>query len=164
MMLSMPFIFRIASVRTILLTGLAAWAARYLLLAYGNPGPGMWMFYLAIILHGVCYDFFFVTGQLYTDQEAPAHLRSTAQGFITFMTYGVGMLIGSLLSGSALDYFTTSADGAVVRNWSAFWISSAVMSAAIGLFVLVWFRTPVRIRPADRVRVSDEVERSAAPA
>jgi hypothetical protein len=80
------------------------------------------------------------------------------------MTYGVGMLIGSLLSGSALDYFTTSADGAVVRNWSAFWISSAVMSAAIGLFVLVWFRTPVRIRPADRVRVSDEVERSAAPA
>jgi nucleoside transporter len=103
MMLSMPFIFRIASVRAILLIGLAAWAARYLLLAYGNPGPGMWMFYIAIVLHGLCYDFFFVTGQLYTDQEAPAHLRSTAQGFITFITYGVGMLIGSLLSGTALD-------------------------------------------------------------
>src|SRR5262249_41443496 len=83
-------------------------ADRYVLLAYGDPGPGMWMFYIAILLHGVCYDFFFVAGQLYTDQEAPPHLRSTAQGFITFVTYGVGMLIGSLLSGSALDYFTTT--------------------------------------------------------
>jgi nucleoside transporter len=164
MMLSMPFIFRIASVRAILLIGLAAWAARYLLLAYGNPGPGMWMFYIAIVLHGLCYDFFFVTGQLYTDQEAPAHLRSTAQGFITFITYGVGMLIGSLLSGTALDYFTTAAADGVVRDWRAFWISSAIMSAVIGLFVLIWFRTPVRIRPADRVGVADEVPGSAAPA
>ena len=67
------------------------------------------MFYLAIIMHGVCFDFFFVTGQLYTDQEAPPHLRSTAQGFITAMTYGVGMLVGSLLSGGVLDYFSTTA-------------------------------------------------------
>ena len=164
MMLSMPFIFRIASVRAILLTGLAAWAARYLLLAYGDPGPGMWMFYIAIVLHGVCYDFFFVTGQLYTDQEAPAHLRSTAQGFITFITYGVGMLIGSLLSGTALDYFTTAGAAGAVRDWRAFWISSAVMSAAIGLFVLIWFRTPVRIRPGDRARASEDVPASPAPA
>ena len=121
------------------------------------------MFYVAILLHGICYDFFFVTGQLYTDQEAPAHLRSTAQGFITFVTYGVGMLIGSLLSGSALDYFTTTGGGAVVRNWSAFWLSSALMSFAIMLLVLLFFRTPVRIRPADRVRVSDEVEKVCRP-
>ena len=99
MMLAMPLVFRIASVRNILLVGLLSWALRYVLLAYGDPGPGIWMFYLAIIMHGVCFDFFFVTGQLYTDQQAPAHLRSTAQGFITAMTYGVGMLIGSFLSG-----------------------------------------------------------------
>ena len=79
-----------------------------LLLAYGDPGPGVWMFYLAILLHGVCFDFFFVTGQLYTDQEAPAHLRSTAQGFITVVTYGFGMLVGSFLSGYVLDYFSTT--------------------------------------------------------
>jgi len=164
MMLSMPFIFRIASVRAILLTGLAAWAGRYLLLAYGNPGPGMWMFYIAIVLHGVCYDFFFVTGQLYTDQEAPAHLRSTAQGFITFITYGVGMLIGSLLSGTALDYFSAAAPSGVVRDWHSFWISSAIMSAAIGVFVLIWFRTPVRIHPKERALVSDELPGSPAPA
>ena len=77
-----------------LLLGLASWTLRYVLLAYGNADAGIWMFYLAILLHGNCYDFFFVAGQLYTDQEAPAHLRSSAQGFIAFVTYGVGMYIG----------------------------------------------------------------------
>ena len=84
-----------------------AGVVRYGLLAYGNAGAGIWMFYLAILLHGFCFDFFFMTGQLYTDQEAPSHLRGTAQGFLTFLTYGVGMFIGSLLSGVALDFFTT---------------------------------------------------------
>jgi nucleoside transporter len=105
MLLSMPIFFRYVGIRGILLMGLAAWAARYLLFAYGDAGPGLWMFYIAILLHGFCYDFFFVAGQLYTDQEAPGHLRNSAQGFITFVTYGVGMLIGSLLSGGVLDYF-----------------------------------------------------------
>ena len=147
MMLAMPFVFRIANVRAILLVGLLSWAVRYVLLAYGNPGPSIWMFYLAIILHGVCFDFFFVTGQLYTDQQAPSHLRSTAQGFITTMTYGFGMFIGSFLSGYVLDYFsTTSADGAVVRDWTSFWLTSASMSFAIMLLVFFFFRTNARIR------------------
>jgi nucleoside transporter len=146
LMLAMPIVFRFVSVRGILVAGMAAWAARYLLLAYGNAGAGMWMFYIAILLHGICYDFFFVTGQLYTDQEAPSHLRSTAQGFITFVTYGAGMLVGSLLSGGALDYFsTTGTDGAVVRNWTGFWLSSALMSFTILLLVLAFFRSRRRI-------------------
>jgi nucleoside transporter len=146
MMLLMPVVFRITTVRGILLMGLGAWAVRYGLLAYGDAGAGMWMFYLAILLHGVCYDFFFVAGQLYTDQVAPPHFRSTAQGFISFVTYGVGMLIGSLLSGTALDYFTTTAlDGTIIRNWRAFWLSSATMSLAIMLLVFFFFRTSVRI-------------------
>jgi nucleoside transporter len=149
MMLAMPFVFRLFSVRGILLMGLGSWALRYFLLAYGDPGPGVWMFYLAIILHGVCFDFFFVTGQLYTDQEAPSHLRNTAQGFITVVTYGFGMLVGSLLSGTALDYFSTTAGGAIARDWTAFWLSSAAMSAAIGLLVLFFFRSPVKIRAKD---------------
>jgi nucleoside transporter len=147
MMLAMPFVFRIANVRAILLVGLLSWAVRYVLLAYGNPGPSIWMFYLAIILHGVCFDFFFVTGQLYTDQQAPSHLRSTAQGFITTMTYGFGMFIGSFLSGYVLDYFsTTSGDGTVVRDWTSFWLTSASMSFAIMLLVFFFFRTNARIR------------------
>ena len=93
--------------RAILLVGLLCWSVRYGLLAPGNAGPGMWMFYIAILLHGVCFDFFFMTGQLYTDQEAPPNLRGTAQGLLTFLTYGVGMFIGSMLSGVALDYFTS---------------------------------------------------------
>jgi nucleoside transporter len=149
MMLAMPFVFRISSVRGILLMGLGAWAVRYVLLALGDPGPGVWMFYLAILLHGVCFDFFFVTGQLFTDQEAPAHLRSAAQGFITALTYGVGMLIGSLLSGVALDYFSTTTVTGITRNWSAFWLSSAAMSFAIALLVLIFFRSPARIRAKD---------------
>ena len=146
--MAMPMVFRVLSVRNILVLGLGAWVVRYALLAHGNAGAGMWMFYLAIVLHGVCYDFFFVSGQLYTDQEAPPHLRSTAQGFITAITYGFGMLVGSLLSGYALDYYTTgtgAAAGGIVRNWTAFWLSSAAMSAAIGLLVLIFFRSRARI-------------------
>jgi len=146
MMLAMPIAFRVLNVRGILLLGLSAWAIRYVLLAFGNPGAGMWMFYIAILLHGVCYDFFFVAGQLYTDQAAPSHLRSTAQGFITFVTYGIGMLIGSLLSGGILDYFsTTGPTGTVVRNWQSFWLSSAAMSFVITLMVLFFFKSKARV-------------------
>jgi nucleoside transporter len=140
MMIAMPFIFRRVTLKGILVMGLAAWAVRYALLAYGNPGPGMWMFYIAIVLHGVCYDFFFMTGQLYTDQEAPVHLRSTAQGLITFLTYGVGMFIGSMLSGTAVDYFTTTTGGAITRNWTGFWLSSSIGSFAIMLLLVIFFR------------------------
>jgi nucleoside transporter len=137
MMLSMPFIFRWVTVKYILVAGLLSWTVRYALLAHGNAGSGVWMFYLAIILHGVCYDFFFMTGQMYTDQEAPPHLRGTAQGFITFVTYGVGMLVGSLLSGVTVDYFK--------GNWPAFWLSSAGMSFVILLMILFFFRSSEKI-------------------
>lgn len=146
MMLLMPWIFRRVSVKGILLMGLLAWSVRYALLGYGNGGSLMWMFYLAILLHGICYDFFFMTGQLYTDQEAPPHLRGTAQGFITFLTYGVGMFIGSNLSGAAVDYFTTTVNGAVVRNWQAFWLSSSVGAFAILLLVAAFFRDSKKVQ------------------
>jgi len=143
-MLLMPFIFRRITVRGVLVLGLACWSLRYGLLAYGNPGAGMWMFYIAIALHGFCFDFFFMTGQLYTDQEAPPALRTTAQGFLTFVTYGVGMFIGSLLSGVAVDFFTTG----TVTNWSTFWISSSAGAFVILLFVAAFFRTGAKIQTA----------------
>jgi len=140
MMLAMPFVFRRISVKAILMLGLAAWSLRYGLLAYGNAGPLMWMFYLAIIVHGVCYDFFFVTGQLYTDQEAPPSLRNTAQGFYTFLTYGVGMFAGSLLSGIAVDFFTTGTAPNLHRNWSGFWLSSSIAALILFLAIALFFR------------------------
>ena len=144
-MLLMPLIFRRVTVRAVLILGLACWSLRYGLLAYGNAGAGMWMFYIAILLHGFCYDFFFMTGQLYTDQEAPPHLRGTAQGFLTFLTYGVGMFIGSLLSGGALDFFSTKTGGSLTHNWTAFWLGSAGGAFAILILVALFFQTRARI-------------------
>ncbi len=137
MLLAMPFMFRYIGIRGVLLIGLACWALRYLLLGYGDAGSGIWMFWIAILLHGACYDFFFVAGQLYTDQEAPSHLRNSAQGFITFVTYGIGMYIGSVLAGGARDYFP---------DWPSFWLSSAAMSGGIFLLVLIFFRSKTMIR------------------
>jgi len=145
MMLVMPFVLRHVSVKRILMIGLAAWTVRYTLLAFGDSGPRAWMFYAAILVHGVCYDFFFMTGQLYTDQQAPAHLRSAAQGFLTFMTYGVGMYAGSLISGNALDFFTTGSGADAVRNWKTFWLTSAAGAFVILLIVGVLFRSRARI-------------------
>ena len=148
MMILMPFIFRKITVKGILLAGLLAWTLRYALLAYGNPGSGMWMFYLAILLHGVCYDFFFMTGQLYTDIKAPANLRAAAQGLIIFLTYGVGMFIGSLLSGGAVDYFSKTVNGVVVHDWQAFWLTSSAGAAVILLMLLIFFKSKAKVQPA----------------
>jgi nucleoside transporter len=146
MMLLMPWVFKRVSVKAILLLGLAAWSTRYGLLAYGDAGAGIWMFYIAILIHGVCYDFFFVTGQLYTDQEAPPQLRSTAQGFYTFLTYGLGMFVGSLLSGAAVDYFTTGVAPHLVRNWTGFWLSSSAGALVLFLAIAAFFRGGTMIK------------------
>ncbi len=145
MMLLMPLIFRRVTVKTILLAGLVAWTVRYALLAYGNAGSGMWMFYVAILLHGICYDFFFMSGQLYTDIVAPHNLRGAAQGLIIFLTYGVGMEIGSLLSGGAVDYFTTAAG----RNWQHFWLSSSAGAFVILLMIALFFRSNAKVQTAE---------------
>ena len=157
MMLAMPFVFRRVSVKTILLLGLAAWSLRYGLLAYGNAGSLMWMFYIAIIVHGVCYDFFFVTGQLYTDQEAPPSLRNTAQGFYTFLTYGVGMFIGSLLSGIAVDFFTTGTAPNLVRHWPMFWLSSSIAAFILFLAIALFFSGKTMIQGKQPAMVEELV-------
>jgi nucleoside transporter len=145
MMLVLPLLLRWMSVRNVLITGMLAWSIRYALLAYGNASTAVWMFYVAILLHGVCYDFFFVTGQLYTDQEAPAQLRSAAQGLVTFLTYGVGMFLGSLISGTTIDHFTTTIGDVVTRNWQSFWLASSMASFVVLLLIVFFFRSRARI-------------------
>jgi len=111
-MLLIPWFFRRLGVKYMLAAGMAAWVLRYLLFAFGNPSTGVWMFWVGILLHGICYDFFFVTGQIYIDRKSSLALRSAAQGMITFITYGLGMFVGSWLSGAVVDHYTTrAADG-----------------------------------------------------
>jgi nucleoside transporter len=153
-MLLMPLIFRRFSLKAIMLGGLLAWSLRYGLLASGNNSALVWMFYLAILLHGICFDCFFMTGQIYADQEAPANLRGSAQGLLAFLTYGVGMYIGSRLSGVAVDYFTTGSGTGMQRNWSAFWLSSAAGAFAIFLLVAVFFQGAGKIRAKEREAVA----------
>jgi nucleoside transporter len=144
-MLVMPFFFVRLGVKKMLLVGMAAWAARYLLFALGNPGPLVSMFYLGILLHGVCYDFFFVTGQIYVDQAAPRSIQASAQGFITFITYGVGMLIGSLIAGWVVQgRQVASAAGQIVgHRWGAIWLVPAAMALAVVAVLAALFREPV---------------------
>jgi nucleoside transporter len=140
-MVMIPWFFRRLGVKWMLVAGMAAWALRYACFAFGNPGPGVWMLLLGIVLHGICYDFFFVTGQIYTDRKAPAAYRSAAQGMITLITYGIGMLLGSWLSGKVVDaYATTLADGTQAHNWRAIWLFAGGLSAVILVLFVVAFR------------------------
>jgi nucleoside transporter len=137
-MLLMPWFFRRLGVKQMLLVGMAAWMARYVLFAYGDNGPLVWMLYLGILLHGICYDFFFVTGQIYVDQKAPPNVRAAAQGFITFVTYGVGMLIGSWLSGRVVDAYATS--GGSGHDWQHIWLVPAAMAAVVLILFALFFK------------------------
>jgi nucleoside transporter len=141
-MILMPWFFRRLGVKYMLLVGMAAWVARYILFAYGNNDALVWMLYAGILLHGVCYDFFFVTGQIYVDQKAPGNLRAAAQGFITLVTYGVGMLIGSWLSGKVVDIYAVSLTGsAVVHDWNRIWLVPAAGAGIVLVLFAVFFRS-----------------------
>lgn len=147
-MLLMPWFFRRLGVKYMLLVGMAAWVARYLLFAHGDNGPLVWMLYAGIILHGVCYDFFFVTGQIYVDQKAPADVRAAAQGFITLVTYGVGMLIGSWLSGIVVDGFAiTGPDNVVRHDWVHIWFAPAAGAFAVLVLFALFFRSDETRQP-----------------
>jgi nucleoside transporter len=131
-MLLIPWFFRRLGVKYMLIAGMSAWALRYALFAFGNAGPGLWMLYLGIVLHGICYDFFFVTGQIYVDRKAPAAYRAAAQGMLTLITYGAGMLVGSWLSGQVVDHYATAAqDGSATHAWRPIWLVAGGLSAAV---------------------------------
>lgn len=135
-MLIMPVFFVRLGVKWMLLVGMLCWAVRYVLFAYGNATDGMWMLYIGIALHGICYDFFFVTGYIYVDKKAPEAIRASAQGFITLVTLGIGGFIGTWLAGLTADAFTV--DKKV--DWQQFWLVPAVAAAVVMvLFAFTFF-------------------------
>ena len=147
-MLVMPLCFVRLGVKRMLLLGMAAWAGRYILFAYGNAEELVFMYYIGIILHGICYDFFFVTGQIYVDNAAPKEIQASAQGFITLITYGVGMLIGTWISGPVVDFYATKVGDAVVHDWTAIWMYPATMAFVVILLFAFFFKDQQGQTPA----------------
>ena len=135
-MLLIPFAFSRLGVKWMLAVGLLAWIVRFVFFGYGDAHTSEWMLYAAIILHGVCYDFFFVTGQIYTDNKAGEKIKSQAQGLITLATYGVGMAIGSKLSGVVTDMFTKDQ----IKDWTSIWLVPAGIAAVVLVFFVLVFK------------------------
>ncbi|WP_158826158.1 nucleoside permease [Mucilaginibacter lacusdianchii] len=133
----MPLFFVRLGVKKMLAFGMLAWVLRYVFFAYGDTGANYWMLIAGIVMHGICYDFFFVTGQIYTDNLAGERFKSAAQGFITLATYGVGMLIGSYISGPIVNNWKTGAD---IHDWKTIWLIPAGIAAVVLLAFLVLFR------------------------
>ena len=136
-LLIMPLMLKKLGIKRTLLIGMLAWALRYALFAFGDAGSLVWLVVIGLVLHGVCYDFFFVAGQIYTDRFAPRHVRSAAQGLISLATYGVGLLIGSLISGPIVDAFLAT-DGS--HDWRAIWLTPAALAVGVALFFAILFR------------------------
>jgi len=137
-MFSMPWLYRRFGVKPLLLVGMIAWAVRYALFAIGDGGDSLWAIYLGVALHGVCYDFFFVAGAIYTGTiAAPKGVNAQAQGMLTLFTYGVGMLLGSQIGG--LLYAQLPATPSVA-DWQQMWWYPAVAAAVVAILFQLTFR------------------------
>ncbi len=138
-MLAMPLCFHRLGVKWMLLVGMAAWVLRYGLFAYGSMDL-VGFLYLGILLHGVCYDFFFVTGQIYVNQQSTPAIRASAQGFLALLTYGVGMAIGTYVAGMVVDAHVTDSG----HDWQSIWLLPCAFAAAIAVLFALVFREPAR--------------------
>jgi nucleoside transporter len=149
-MLLMPMLLVRLGIKGMMLSGMAAWTLRYLLFGWGDAGSLVWMLYLGILLHGICYDFFFVTGQIYVDQQADLRIRGAAQGFIAFVTLGVGMYIGAWASGEVVAAYALPGGG---HDWKSIWMVPAAGAAVVLILFAVFFRPRVRL-PAGAARAA----------
>ncbi|MEP6735355.1 MAG: nucleoside permease [Chryseolinea sp.] len=142
--LAIPFLFNKVGVKNMLMLGMGAWILRYICFAYGDAESNIWMLYAGIILHGICYDFFFVTGYMYTEKKAGEKIKSAAQGLFTFATYGAGMFIGTWFSGFAADHYTEN--GAYM--WKEIWFVPVYVAIGVLIYFIIFFKEKLAIRKA----------------
>ena len=133
--LALPVFLNRFGIKATLLLGMLSWVLRYVMFAYGDADGGMFLLLIGIALHGICYDFFFVSGQIYTDAKAGENIKSAAQGLITLATYGVGMLIGFWVAGKITDAYTTEAGA----DWANIWLFPAGFAAVVLVLFFLLF-------------------------
>jgi nucleoside transporter len=143
-MLLMPLFFRRLGVKWMLAVGMLAWVLRYALFAAAAPETTTWMIMTGIALHGICYDFFFVTGQIYMDKKASVEIRAQAQGLMIFITYGVGMLIGTQIAGELYNSFLEDSASLSLLQWQHFWWIPASFAGGVLLFFTAAFNEKIK--------------------
>jgi nucleoside transporter len=134
--LLLPLFLNKYGIKKTLIVGMLAWSLRYILFAFGDTGSNMWMLIFGIVLHGICYDFFFVSGQIYTDYKAGEKYKSAAQGLIALATYGIGMLIGFRLAGKITDQFVIDSG----HDWTQIWTYPAIFAAVVLVIFILTFK------------------------
>ena len=139
-LLLLPIFFSRFGFKNTILLGMLCWALRYLLFAFGDAGELTFMLLLGIALHGICYDFFFVSGQIYTDSKAGVQNKSAAQGLITLATYGVGQLIGFWVAGYVSDLYVDLKGQSIAAFWNQLWIVPAVIAVVVMFLFMIFFK------------------------
>jgi nucleoside transporter len=142
-MLLMPLFFARLGVKKMLLFGMLAWVVRYALFAMGAPDAVQWMIIVGIAIHGICYDFFFVTGQIYVDKKSTEKIRGQAQGFLVLVTYGAGMLVGAQLAGMIYNKFLDGEPLLTLQQWQQFWWLPAMFAGGVLLFFGLLFKESI---------------------
>jgi nucleoside transporter len=155
-MLLMPMFFVRLGVKWMLVAGMGAWMLRYVFFAFAAPTEIYWMIIVGILLHGICYDFFFVTGQIYVDKKSTPAIRGQAQGMLVLVTYGLGMLIGAQVAGNLFNAFLGESEALTLAAWQRFWFVPAAFAAVVMIGFAMLFNDRV-----DKSRTGGTQDRAA---